>query len=351
MQHLAENARWDAQRQRKSAAGEKPPVDAEARRDEAEETGGEHVEEPEPVAVVKVGEDDQRAGVPLAVAHTHHQPAEPEKAAPTLSFYQRTNPHKPSALASLHGCAPRRYTVSIALPGSIILNAQSPELQSRLAGQLARSCAIFNVDEIVVFNEGEEGQGMHAQPQHNGAESQEGGENRFDPNAFLARILQYVETPQYLRKQLFPMHRDLRMAGILAPLDCPHHLRYEEESPYREGVCVEAPHWANDSNATWIYTGFKEPIQCVVKGKTGAAAVPLGARVTVKMPVGGKKSESGGRRHATGIAHVRPVCATSWPHCQPARASARKGPLLGLYSSPVQLALRGRQCTLLERAV
>jgi predicted SPOUT superfamily RNA methylase MTH1 len=219
-----------------------------------------------------------------------------EEAAPKLSFYQRTNPHKPSALPTLHGCSPRKYTISVAIPGSIILNAQSPELQARLAGQLARSCAIFNVDEIVVFNEGSEGEPQantsRSFPQSAAPDDEDAsGGGKFDPNAFLARILQYVETPQYLRKLLFPMHRDLRMAGILAPLDCPHHLRYEENSPYREGVCVEAPHWAHDRNLPWFYTGLKDPIQCTVKGKSGADAVPLGARVTIKMPAGGKRSE------------------------------------------------------------
>ena len=48
----------------------------------------------------------------------HHE----EKLVPTLSFYDRTNPHKPSALPSLTASQPRQYTISIALPGSIILN-------------------------------------------------------------------------------------------------------------------------------------------------------------------------------------------------------------------------------------
>ncbi len=53
---------------------------------------------------------------------------------------------------------------------------------------------------------------------------------------FLARVLQYLETPQYLRKALFPMHRDLRLAGLMPPLDCPHHLRFEDQSEFREGL-------------------------------------------------------------------------------------------------------------------
>lgn len=47
----------------------------------------------------------------------------------------------------------RSYTVSVALPGSIIDNAQSHELRTALAGQVARALVIFNVDEVVVFDE------------------------------------------------------------------------------------------------------------------------------------------------------------------------------------------------------
>lgn len=47
----------------------------------------------------------------------------------------------------------RSYTVSVALPGSVLDNAQSPELRTYLAGQIARACVVFCVDEIVVFDE------------------------------------------------------------------------------------------------------------------------------------------------------------------------------------------------------
>jgi predicted SPOUT superfamily RNA methylase MTH1 len=32
------------------------------------------------------------------------------------------------------------------------------------------------------------------------------------------------------------MHPDLKFAGVLPPLDAPHHLRSTEWGPYREGV-------------------------------------------------------------------------------------------------------------------
>ncbi|VFQ79834.1 unnamed protein product [Cuscuta campestris] len=41
-------------------------------------------------------------------------------------------------------------TVSIALPGSIIDNAQSLELATRLAGQIARAATIFRIDESIL---------------------------------------------------------------------------------------------------------------------------------------------------------------------------------------------------------
>lgn len=47
----------------------------------------------------------------------------------------------------------RSYTISLALPGSIIDNAQSAELRTYLAGQIARAAAVFNIDEVIVFNE------------------------------------------------------------------------------------------------------------------------------------------------------------------------------------------------------
>lgn len=107
----------------------------------------------------------------------------------------------------------RPYTVSIAVSGSIIDNAQTPQLKAYLAGQVARAAAIFNVDEVIVYDD-------------TGGLGKVGCEQ-------MARILQFLECPQYLRKGLFPIHPDLQYAGLIAPLDIPHHLRRHEALPYR----------------------------------------------------------------------------------------------------------------------
>ncbi|CAG8521640.1 1951_t:CDS:10 [Acaulospora morrowiae] len=131
------------------------------------------------------------------------------------------------------------YSVSVALPGSIIENAQSTELKTYLAGQLARAFAIYNVDEVVIFNEaGVPRNQNNVQTESN--TKKRGDDNiSSDPNVFFARILQYLETPQFLRKDLFPVHQDLKYAGLLNPLDCPHHVRQDEKSQFREGVVVD----------------------------------------------------------------------------------------------------------------
>ncbi|XP_048200250.1 putative methyltransferase C9orf114 homolog isoform X2 [Perognathus longimembris pacificus] len=116
----------------------------------------------------------------------------------------------------------RPYTLSVALPGSILDNAQSPELRTYLAGQIARACAIFCVDEIVVFDE--EGQDA-----------------------------------KYLRKAFFPKHQDLQFAGLLNPLDSPHHVRQDEESEFREGVVVDRP--TRLGHGSFVNCGMKKEVK------------------------------------------------------------------------------------------
>jgi hypothetical protein len=47
---------------------------------------------------------------------------------------------------------PKMCTLSIAVPGSILDNAQSPELRTYLAGQIARAACVFKIDEVSTFN-------------------------------------------------------------------------------------------------------------------------------------------------------------------------------------------------------
>lgn len=90
-------------------------------------------------------------------------------------------------------------TVSIAVPGSILENAQSAELRTYLAGQIARAACIFQIDEIVVFDD------LCDIPATKQSELQtdEGLKRARTSCVQLGRILQYLECPQYLRKDFF----------------------------------------------------------------------------------------------------------------------------------------------------
>lgn len=58
----------------------------------------------------------------------------------------------------------------------------------------------------------------------------------------MSRLLQYVEAPPYLRKKLFPVHRDLKFAGLMPPVDAPHHMQHKDDrSMYREGIVTDKP--------------------------------------------------------------------------------------------------------------
>lgn len=92
--------------------------------------------------------------------------------------------------------APTRPTLSIAFPAS-----ESPaegdtayELAVCLAGLIARSAIAFNVTEVVIYDD--------PPPRQAAAVSTSA--------ALLARLLQALETPPYLRHALIPVHPDFR---------------------------------------------------------------------------------------------------------------------------------------------
>ncbi|XP_034565987.1 putative methyltransferase C9orf114 homolog [Notolabrus celidotus] len=161
----------------------------------------------------------------------------------------------------------RDYTVSIALPGSVLDNAQSTELRTYLAGQIARACVVFCVDEIVVFDEyGEDVKSVEGEFTGVGKKGH--------ACIQLARILQYLECPQYLRKWFFPKHQDLQYAGLLNPLDSPHHMRIDDESDYREGIVLDRP--TKQGKGSLVNCGMRKDVRIDKQLQSGL-------RVTVKL--------------------------------------------------------------------
>jgi predicted SPOUT superfamily RNA methylase MTH1 len=117
-----------------------------------------------------------------------------------------------------------KKTVSIAIPASVI--SDTPHLREKTSkiGLIARSAAIFRVDEIIVYPDNAK-------------------VNQQRDLALIALLLNYLETPQYLRKTLFKLDPDLQYAGILPPLRTPHHplsgkTKHLRIGEYREGIIL-----------------------------------------------------------------------------------------------------------------
>lgn len=140
--------------------------------------------------------------------------------------------------------AKKTHTLSIVIPASIIDNAQSFELKTYLVCQIARAAVIYCVDEIIIV----ESRGRYSSSLA-----------KSNPTEFFVRNLEYLETPPYLRKALFPVCPELKFSGLMNPLNTPHHFKPDEWSQFREGVVINRP--SKKGNGSWVSTGLKKDTQ------------------------------------------------------------------------------------------
>ncbi|WP_456366411.1 putative RNA uridine N3 methyltransferase [Thermococcus sp.] len=85
------------------------------------------------------------------------------------------------------------------IPDSLLEETDDPKIRTYKVGQVARACAIFGVEHIWIYRAG-------------------GRDGKF-----IKLVLEYMETPQYLRKRLFPLMPELKYVGVVPPLRTPHH--------------------------------------------------------------------------------------------------------------------------------
>lgn len=172
------------------------------------------------------------------------------------------------------------YTISIAVPGSILDNAQTPSLKAHLAANIARSASIFRVNEIVVYSESslerleDNDEALKLHQKHRGCQQ-------------MVRILQFMECPPYLRKYFFPLHKDLEHTGEIHPLQIPSHLGINDESEYREGVVMNKP--VKEGKGSYVNIGlYKSAIIDRVLEANTRVTVQLDKEQTSKKHLKGK---------------------------------------------------------------
>lgn len=142
--------------------------------------------------------------------------------------------------------------LATALPDSLLVDEDNLRGKTVKIGQIARACSIFGVDRIYIYRDSRQ---------------------NFEQDYMVAReILEYAETPQYLRKRLIGKKSDLENVGLLPPLRIPHH---QLESRPQVGEIREAVLFFQSGQLV-ADIGAKEAAQYTGRGQSGQ-------RVTVKV--------------------------------------------------------------------
>ncbi len=89
----------------------------------------------------------------------------------------------------------------VSFPDTVLEEKESLREKTIKLGVIARTCSIYGVDDIEVFRD----------------------EKKRGELTLIRKVLEYLETPQYLRRRLYPLDETLRYAGLLPPLRIPSH--------------------------------------------------------------------------------------------------------------------------------
>jgi len=132
--------------------------------------------------------------------------------------------------------------LSIFIPNSFLSESKDLKIRTYKVGILGRALAIFQADNVVIYNDD------HVK-----------NEDGVHDGDFIAEILSYMNTPQYLRKKAFPIRPELKHVGILPPLRTPHHPvnNQPDVGDYRQGFTVK-----RNKKGTYVDIGMDKLAFC-----------------------------------------------------------------------------------------
>jgi methyltransferase len=146
--------------------------------------------------------------------------------------------------------------ISVAIPDSCLSDEQTLRDKTLKLSQIARASSIFRVKNIYLYQD---------------RDTQAKKADR----RLIKLILRYLDTPQYLRKTLFPHMQELRYAGLLPPIKAPHHkewhnMKSAKEGEIRVGVVVKV------KEKLFVDVGLGSLVPLEEKA-------PVGAKLNVKL--------------------------------------------------------------------
>ena len=109
-------------------------------------------------------------------------------------------------------------TLRVAIPDTTLTDCTDLRQKTVKSGSIARALAIFRVNYVYIYDTG----------------TLIGNKKR-DAD-LLTKLLRFMDTPQYLRKMIFPKSPSLKYAGILPPLRTKSHPLEQTKTDLQEGV-------------------------------------------------------------------------------------------------------------------
>jgi predicted SPOUT superfamily RNA methylase MTH1 len=107
-------------------------------------------------------------------------------------------------------------SLSVAIPDSSLIDSKTLLEKSLRVAQFARAFSIFRVKQVYLYHD------ISYNAKH-------------DDVKLITTLLEYLNTPQYLRRVLYPKMKQLQYAGMLPPIKSPHHKKFLKTSHVRAG--------------------------------------------------------------------------------------------------------------------
>ncbi len=129
-------------------------------------------------------------------------------------------------------------TIKVAIPDTSLSDSTNLRQKTTKAGRIARALAVFRVEEVFVYKTG------FLPP------------SKMRDADLLVKILRYLDTPQYLRRRVFPKSPSLQFTGTLPPLRTRSHPLQSSLADLTEGTI----RWGVQVRPNQIDLGFKKLI-------------------------------------------------------------------------------------------
>lgn len=127
----------------------------------------------------------------------------------------------------------RCINLNVAIPSSSLMDEETLRDKTIKISRFARAFSIFGVKKVFIYNDNKRRQYSVNKFKKNKHKNDINAIR--DESKILKLILEYLDTPQYLRKTLYPICNELKFAGLLDPIKSPHHKKKIPLDQIKEG--------------------------------------------------------------------------------------------------------------------